>query len=126
MKFDVGPVPAKKSLKRPLNRFLRAAYELISYSWGLLAEVPSISPCVGLKARWWSFWWLPANLAGMSEFYDPRAPGHPPAAPEGNVFITFGFEPDEAKKLLAETDRRIELEIARRKALGLPAPTLPG
>ena len=61
----------------------------------------------------------------MSEFYDPRAPGHPPAAPEGNVFITFGFEPGEAKKLLAETDRRIELEIARRKALGLPDPTLP-
>ena len=36
------------------------------------------------------------------------------------------YDVNAAKKLLAETDRRIELEIARRKALGLPEPTLPG
>ena len=60
----------------------------------------------------------------MSEFYDPRASKTAPPEESDNIFIQFGFPPSEAEKLLAEADRKIMMEISRRKALGLPNPSL--
>lgn len=37
--------------------------------------------------------------------------------PTDNIFATFGFPPDEAEELLAQTDRRIGEEIALKQNL---------